>query len=96
MGRKKQEKVEEEEKKDGRRDTGVQAKKGWLYILLPRTKVEEGQKVSSKRWVATGLADTDKNLKKAKDMPVSVTETTLNDILEQQELITDKETFDEE
>ena len=64
MGRKKQEKVEEEEKKDGRRDTGVQAKKGWLYILLPRTKVEEGQKVSSKRWVATGLADTDKNLKK--------------------------------
>ena len=48
MGRKKQEKVEEEEKKDGRRDKGVQANKGWLYILLPRTKVEEGQKVSSK------------------------------------------------
>ena len=68
MGRKKQEKVEEEEKKDGRRDTGVQAKKGWLYILLPQRKVEEGQKVSSKRWVATGLTDTDKNVEKAIDM----------------------------
>ena len=54
MGRKKQEKVEKaeaEKKTDGRRDKGVQAKKGWLYILLPQRKVEEGQKVSSKRWV---------------------------------------------
>ena len=71
MGRKKQEKVEKaeaEKKTDGRRDKGVQAKKGWLYILLPQTKVEEGQKVSSKRWVATGLADTDKNVGKAVDM----------------------------
>ena len=72
MGRKKQEKVEEEKKTDGRRDKGVQAKKGWLYILLPRTKVEEGEKVSSKRWVATGLADTDKNLEKAVDMRKSI------------------------
>ena len=72
MGRKKQEKVEEEKKTDGRRDKGVQAKKGWLYILLPRTKVEEGEKVSSKRWVATGLADTDKNLEKAVDMRKSL------------------------
>jgi len=71
MGRKKQEKVEKaeaEKKTDGRRDKGVQAKKGWLYILLPQRKVEEGQKVSSKRWVATGLADTDKNVGKAVDM----------------------------
>ena len=41
------------------------------------------------------IAENKVTLKKAKDMPVSVTETTLNDILEQQELITDKETFDE-
>lgn len=61
MGRKKQVKVAEEIKKDGRRDTGVQAKKGWLYILLPLKKVEEGQRASSKRWVATGLADTNDN-----------------------------------
>ena len=72
MGRKKQVKVAEEIKKDGRRDTGVQAKKGWLYILLPLKKVEEGQRASSKRWVATGLADTNDNLKRAKDMRKSL------------------------
>ena len=54
MGRKKQEKVEEEKKTDGRRDKGVQAKKGWLYILLPRTKVEEGEKVHRKDGLQPG------------------------------------------
>lgn len=72
MRRKKTIVEEAEKKEDGRRDTGVQAKGGRLYVLVPCTKVEKGQRVSSKRWVATKLTDTANNVKKAVDMRKSL------------------------
>lgn len=55
-------------KKDGKRATGVQGKKGYLYIVVSRTVVKNGKKVTEKKWMSTGLADTPDNIKKASDV----------------------------
>ena len=54
MGRKKQEKVEEEEKKDGRRDTGVQAKKDGCIFFCHEQKWKRGRKFHRKDGLQLG------------------------------------------
>ena len=52
-------------KKDGRRATGIQGKKGYLYIVFSEPVIKNGVRKIEKRWIATGLADTPDNVKKA-------------------------------
>ena len=54
-------------KKDGRRATGIQGKKGYLYIVTSQPVIRDGAKKIEKRWIATGLTDTPENVKKASD-----------------------------
>lgn len=55
-------------KKDGKRTTGIQGKKGFLYIVTSNSVIKGGIKKSEKRWIATGLSDTPENVKKASEM----------------------------
>lgn len=55
-------------KKDGKRTTGIQGKKGFLYIVTSNSVIKGGVKKSEKRWIATGLSDTPENVKKASEM----------------------------
>lgn len=52
-------------KKDGRRATGIQGKKGHLYIVTKQPIFENGKKIYKTNWIATGLMDNDVNLPKA-------------------------------
>lgn len=52
-------------KKDDRRATGIQGKKGYLYIIITRTVLKDGAKTNEKQWISTGLKDTQANVKKA-------------------------------
>ncbi len=52
-------------KKDGKRATGIQGKSGRLYVVIAQNAVKDGIKKAEKKWVATGLADTPDNVKKA-------------------------------
>lgn len=54
-------------RKDGRRATGIQSKKGYLYIVTSNTTFRNGAKVTEKVWTATGLSDTPENVKKASE-----------------------------
>lgn len=55
-------------KKDGKRATGIQGKSGRLYIVIAQNTVKDGIKKPEKKWVATGLADTPENVKKASEI----------------------------
>ena len=52
-------------KKDGKRATGIQGKKGFLYIASSHPVIKDGIKKSEKKWISTGLSDTPENVKKA-------------------------------
>lgn len=52
-------------KKDGKRATGIQGKKGFLYIVSSHPVKKDGIKKSEKKWISTGLSDTPENVKKA-------------------------------
>lgn len=52
-------------KKDGRRATGIQGKKGFLYIVISQSVIKDGVKKTEKHWIATGLTDTPDNVKSA-------------------------------
>lgn len=52
-------------KKDGKRATGIQGKKGNLYIVISQPVIKDGKKTSEKKWIKTGLQDTPENVKKA-------------------------------
>jgi len=54
-------------KKDGRRATGIQAKKGMLYIVISKNVIRSGKKVNEKKWISTGLTDTPENVLRASD-----------------------------
>ena len=55
-------------KKDGRRATGIQGKKGYLYIMIDNYVIKDGAKVREKKWISTGLADIPDNIKKATEI----------------------------
>ncbi len=55
-------------KKDGRRATGIQGKRGFLYIVTSRIVLRDGVRKSEKNWIATGLTDTTENIKVASEM----------------------------
>lgn len=55
-------------KKDGKRATGIQGKSGRLYVVIAQNTVKDGIKKAEKKWVATGLADTPDNVKKASEI----------------------------
>lgn len=52
-------------KKEGKRATGVQGKKGYLYVVISQPIIKDGQKVFQKKWIKTGLSDSPVNVKKA-------------------------------
>ena len=53
---------------DGKRAPGVQSKKGKLYVFTPEIVIENGEKQYKSKWVATGLDNTDENVKKALEL----------------------------
>lgn len=55
-------------KKDGRKATGIQRKKGYLYIVITQPVIKDGLKVTKSKWISTSLQDTPENVKKAVDM----------------------------
>ena len=56
-------------KKDGKRATGIQSKKGWLYILTTKNVVDNNGHIKNKKhWISTGLKDTSENIDKAIQM----------------------------
>ena len=54
-------------KKDGKRAPGIQGKSGYLYIVVSQNIIKDGKKKSEKKWIATKLADTPENVKKASE-----------------------------
>ncbi|MBQ9503758.1 MAG: site-specific integrase [Lachnospiraceae bacterium] len=52
-------------RKRGKKAKGIQSKKGYLYIILSETVIENGVKRSRPKWISTGLIDTEENVKKA-------------------------------
>ena len=55
-------------KKEGKKATGIQAKKGYLYIIITSNRIKDGKKVNQKKWISTGLTDNSTNLLKAMEM----------------------------
>lgn len=55
-------------KKNGRRATGIQSKKGMLYIVTSQKVIKNGERTTEKKWIATGLPDTPENVKTASEM----------------------------
>jgi integrase len=55
-------------KKDGKRASGIQGKKGFLYIVISHPVIKDGVKKSEKKWISTGLPDTPENIKKASEI----------------------------
>lgn len=55
-------------KKDGKRATGIQGKRGYLYIITYNYFIKDGVKKREKQWISTGLTDTAENIKKASEM----------------------------
>ena len=53
---------------DGRKATGIQSKKGKLFIIINEGVVENGKLVNKHRWVSTSLDSTPENIKKAVDL----------------------------
>lgn len=49
----------------GKVATGIQEKKGYLYIVISKPVIKDGMKTREKRWIKTGLKDTEENRKKA-------------------------------
>lgn len=52
-------------RKDRKRATGIQCKKGYLYIVISHTFIKDGEKKTKKQWIPTRLTDTPENVKKA-------------------------------
>ena len=52
-------------KKDGKRATGIWAKKGYLYMIISRPVIENGIRKYKKEWKSTKLKDIPENVKKA-------------------------------
>ena len=59
-------------KKDGRRCKGIQAKRGYLYIVISLTTLKDGMRKNEKKWIATGLSDTPENVKKAAEARINI------------------------
>lgn len=55
-------------KKCGRRATGVQSKKGMLYIVITQSVIRDGTRAYDRKWISTGLQDTAENIRKAQEM----------------------------
>ena len=54
-------------RKDGKRAPGVQGKSGHLYIVISQNVIRDGKKKIEKKWIATKLADTPDNVRKASE-----------------------------
>ncbi len=55
-------------KKDGMRETGIYARNGRLYCIIPVITYKDGKKKYISKWEKTGLTDTTRNLKKARQL----------------------------
>lgn len=54
-------------RKGSRRDKGIHAKSGYLYIVKSETTIIDGCPMTKKKWISTGLKDTRENVKLAAD-----------------------------
>ena len=54
-------------KRDGKRATGIQSKKGYLYIVISEADIKNGIKCVKKIWISTGLVDNTENIKLASE-----------------------------
>lgn len=61
-------------KKNGKRATGIQSKKGFLYIVTTKSITKNGIKKIERKWHATGLKDTPENIKKASQLRTKILE----------------------
>lgn len=52
-------------KKDGRRATCIQGRKGYLYVVISKSVFKNGAKKVEQNWFSTGLKDVPDNIKKA-------------------------------
>ncbi|MCR5203619.1 MAG: site-specific integrase [Lachnospiraceae bacterium] len=52
-------------RENGTRATGIVARNGILYIVLPTKKIENGKTVYGRQWINTGLENTENNVKLA-------------------------------
>jgi integrase len=59
-------------KKGGKRATGIQSKKGFLYIVTSHPVIRDGTRKIEKKWTATGLPDTPENVKKASEARINL------------------------
>ncbi len=55
-------------RKEGKKATGIQAKKGYLYIIVTGNRIKDGKKINQKKWISTGLVDNSANVLKAMEM----------------------------
>ncbi len=55
-------------KKDGRRATGIQSKRGILQIVTSKPVMKDGVRKVEKKWISTGLPDTPENVRKASEI----------------------------
>ncbi len=69
-------------KKNGRRATGIQSKKGMLYIVTNQKVIKNGQHTFERKWTATGLSDTPENVKKASDLRLMLKSKGIHDTLD--------------
>lgn len=52
-------------KKDGRRATGIQSKKGMLYIVTSQIVILDGRRTYERKWTSTGFEDNPENVRRA-------------------------------
>ena len=76
-------------KKNGKRATGIQGKKGFLYIVTSQVVIKDGIKKSEKKWIATGLADTPENVKKASEARAKLLNNTTTTTIDHNVSLTD-------
>ena len=76
-------------KKDGRRATGIQSKKGMLYIVTTQNAIKDGKRINEKVWTATQLADTPENVKKASEMRLSILCKDKTDVIDRDVTVSD-------
>ena len=61
-------------RKNGKRATGIQSKKGFLYVVTTKTMIKNGMKKIERKWHSTGLKDTPENIKKATQLRSNILE----------------------
>ena len=76
-------------KKDGRRATGIQSKRGILQIVTSKPVMKDGVRKVEKKWISTGLPDTPENVRKASEIRARLLNTRTMSIVDRNILLSD-------